>query len=265
VNTDAGDTRLEALLRRDRLLVAAGLTLAVVLSWSWLVPMARDMYGDMRGAAAWMMASEWDLPYAAAMFGMWATMMLGMMLPSAAPTILVYARVARTAAPPGPAVAQTYAFAAGYLLVWTAFSAASTTLQWALSRAGLMSPMLQTTAPALGASILLAAGVYQLTPVKRTCLARCRSPFASIAENWRDGVSGALRMGLRHGADCLGCCWALMLLLFFGGVMSLAWIALLTLAVLAEKLLPFGENARRIGGVLLIAAGAVVLLRAPAG
>ena len=205
MSAGADDTPLETLLRRDRLIVAAGLALAVVLSWSWIVPMARDMYGSMTGAAAWMMASEWDLPYAAAMFGMWATMMVGMMLPSAAPTILLYARVVRTAAPPQAAVLRSYAFAAGYLLVWTAFSVAATALQWLLSRVGLLSPMMETTAAALGGAILLVAGVYQLTPLKRTCLARCRSAAAYIAENWRDGAGGALRMGMRHGLDCLAC------------------------------------------------------------
>src|SRR5262245_55095768 len=193
--------------------------------------MARDMYGSMTGAAAWMMASEWTLPYAAAMLGMWATMMLGMMLPSAAPTILLYARVVRTAAPPQAAVLRSYVFALGYLLVWAEFSVIATSLQWLLSRVGLLSPMMETTAPALGAVIRLAAGIYQLTPLKRSCLARCRAPAAFIAENWLDGASGALRMGLRHGVYCLGCCWALMLLLFFGGVMSLTWIALLAIAV----------------------------------
>lgn len=261
MNAGSDDTPLETLLRRDRLLVAAGLALAVLLSWSWLVPMARDMYGSMTGAAAWMMAGEWDLPYAAAMLGMWATMMLGMMLPSAAPTILLYARVARTAAQAQKAVVQSYVFAAGYLLVWATFSLASTVLQWLLSRAGLLSPMMETTAPALGASILLTAGIYQLTPLKRSCLGRCRAPAEYIAGNWRDGVSGALRMGLRHGAYCLGCCWVLMLLLFFGGVMSLTWIALLAIVVLLEKLLPLGDVAGRVGGWLLIAAGLVVLLR----
>ena len=261
MSASSGDTGLEALLRRDRLLVAAGLTIAVLLSWSWLVPMARDMYGSMRGAAAWMMADEWDLPYAAAMFGMWATMMLGMMLPSAAPTILLYARVARSAEESRAPVLRTYAFTAGYLLVWTAFSAAATALQWLLSRSGLLSPMMETTAPVLGASILFAAGIYQLTPVKRSCLARCRSPAGYIVARWRDGLSGALHMGLRHGVDCLGCCWALMLLLFFGGVMSLTWIALLAIVVLAEKLLPLGDRAGRVGGWLLIAAALAVLLR----
>jgi predicted metal-binding membrane protein len=260
VSASSSDTPLETLLRRDRLLVATGLALAVLLSWSWLVPMARDMYGSMSGPAAWMMASTWTLPYAAAMVGMWAAMMLGMMLPSAAPTILLYARVVRAAAPPQAAVLRSYVFAAGYLLVWTGFSIAATALQWLLSHVGLLSPMMQTTAPVAGASILLIAGIYQLTPLKRACLARCRSPVAYIAEHWRDGTDGALRMGVRHGVDCLGCCWALMLLLFFGGVMSLAWIALLAIAVLVEKVLPFGQVAGRVGGLLLIAAGVAVWL-----
>jgi predicted metal-binding membrane protein len=255
-----GNSSLETLLRRDRLLVATGLALAVLLSWAWIVPMARDMYGSMTGAAAWMMASEWTLPYAAAMVGMWAAMMVGMMLPSAAPTILLYARVVRTAAPPAAAVLRSYAFAAGYLLVWAAFSVAATALQWLLSRVGLLSPMMETTAPALGGALLLVAGVYQLTPLKGACLGRCRSAATYIAANWREGTGGALRMGVRHGLDCLACCWALMLLLFVGGVMSLAWIALLAIAVLVEKVLPFGQLAGRIGGILLVVAGAAILL-----
>jgi predicted metal-binding membrane protein len=261
VSASSDDTPLATLLRRDRLLVAAGLTGAVLLSWSWIVPMARDMYGSMTGPAAWMMAGEWDLPYAAAMLGMWAAMMLGMMLPSAAPTILLYARVARTAAPPQAAVLRSYVFAAGYFIVWTEFSVVATALQWLLSRVGLLSPMMETTAPALGAAILLVAGIYQLTPLKRSCLTSCRSPAAFIAENWIDGASGALRMGIRHGVYCLGCCWALMLLLFFGGVMSLTWIALLAIAALVEKVVPRGDIVGRVAGGLLIAVGLLVLLR----
>jgi len=261
VSASSRDTLLETLLRRDRLIVAAGLALAVLLSWSWLVPMARDMSGSMSGAAAWMMASEWNVPYAAAMAGMWAAMMLGMMLPSATPTILLYARVVRTAAPPQAAVLRSYVFATGYLLVWTVFSIAATALQLVLSHVGVLSPVMQTTAPTLGACLLLAAGIYQLTPVKRSCLAHCRSPVEYIVEHWADGTSSALRMGVRHGFYCLGCCWALMLLLFFGGVMSLAWIALLAIAVLVEKLLPFGAVAGRVGGLLLIAAGVALLFR----
>jgi len=160
------------------------------------------------------------------------------------------------------AVWRSYLFAAGYLLVWVEFSVLATALQWLLSRVGLLSPMMETTAPALGAALLLAAGIYQLTPLKRSCLAHCRSSAAFISENWIDGASGALRMGMRHGVYCLGCCWALMLLLFFGGVMSLAWIALLAIAVLVEKVLPFGHVARMGAGILLIVAAAAVLVRA---
>jgi predicted metal-binding membrane protein len=159
-------------------------------------------------------------------------------------------------------VLRSYVFAAGYLIVWTEFSVVATVMQWLLSRVGLLSPMMETTATWLGAAILLAAGIYQLTPLKRACLASCRSPAAFIAENWIDGASGALRMGMRHGVYCLGCCWALMLLLFFGGVMSLVWIALIAIAVLVEKVLPLGQLAGRVGGLLLIAAAVGVLLEA---
>jgi len=148
------------------------------------------------------------------------------------------------------------------VVVWTAFSLASTILQWLLSRAGLLSPMMETRAPVLGAVILFAAGIYQLTPIKGACLAQCRSPAAYVAEHWHAGTHGALRMGLRHGLYCLGCCWAIMLLLFFGGVMSLTWIALLAIAVMSEKLLPFGDLMGRAAGPLLIVASVVVLLKA---
>ena len=251
-------TALERVLLRERLMIGSGLAIAVALAWIWLVPMARDMYGDMNGAAAWMMAGTWDARYAALMFGMWAAMMLGMMLPSAAPAILLYGRVARS----GPAsLLKSYVFAGGYLLVWAAFSLAATALQWLLSASALLSPMMESNSRWLAGSILLAAGVYQWTPLKKTCLAGCRAPAAFIASHFRPGAAGALRMGIEHGLFCLGCCWVLMLLLFVGGVMSLSWIAALIMFVLLEKLAPLGAQGGRLSGLLMILAGAWVLVR----
>lgn len=243
-------------------MVGAGIVAAVALAWAWLLPMSRDMYGTMDGAAAWMMAGTWDLRYGVLMFGMWAAMMLGMMLPSAVPAILLYGMVVRSGGQPEKPVLRSYVFVAGYLLAWTAFSLAATVFQWGLSVSDLLSPMMETDSGLLAGSILLAAGVYQWTPLKKTCLAGCRSPADFISRHWRPGAAGALRMGASHGLYCVGCCWALMLLLFFGGVMSLTWIAALTIAVLFEKLMPFGEWAGRLCGLALAAAGMWVLWRA---
>jgi predicted metal-binding membrane protein len=182
-------------------------------------------------------------------------MMVGMMVPSAAPMTLVYAAVARKAARQGTPVAPTSAFIAGYVAMWTLFSGFATLAQWGLDHAAMLSPMLVSSSPALGAALLVAAGSYQLTPLKNGCLEHCRAPAQFISENWRPGASGAFRMGLVHGAFCLGCCWVLMGLLFVGGVMNLLWIALITGFVLIEKILPHGVLGGRLAGIAMIAAG----------
>jgi predicted metal-binding membrane protein len=251
---------LEGVLARDRLAVVAGLAGAIALSWLYLVPVSRDMYGAMDGPSAWMMEGTWDARYFVLIFLMWAVMMTGMMLPSAAPTTLLFANVLRKSDPRNAPVARTYAFAAGYVAVWTAFSLAATLLQWGLARTALLSPMMIIKSSTLGALILMAAGVYQWTPLKRACLTHCRAPADFISRYWRPGVTGALRMGTWHGVYCVGCCWTLMLLLFFGGVMSLTWIAAITVFVLAEKLAPRGAQGGRLSGVLLMLAGVGVLL-----
>jgi predicted metal-binding membrane protein len=196
------------------------------------------------------------------MFAMWAIMMVGMMLPSATPTTLVYTAVARKAAREGKPVARVTAFVAGYLSMWTVFSLGATVAQWGLERAALLSPTMVSSSPALGGVLLVGAGIYQLTPFKEACLEHCRSPAHFIAEHWRPGTLGALRMGTEHGAYCLGCCWVLMGLLFFGGVMNLLWIAAITLFVLLEKAVPHGARGGRWAGVGMILAGAVALLGA---
>jgi predicted metal-binding membrane protein len=203
------------------------------------------------------MQSTWDAGYLALMFGMWAVMMVGMMLPSAAPAILLYAGSVKSA---DDATARTYAFAGGYLLAWAAFSLAATLLQWALAKAALLSPMMVSSSPALGAALLVGAGLYQFTPLKQACLTTCRSPAAFITQHFRPGVRGALRLGVHHGLYCVGCCWALMLLLFAGGVMSLLWIGAITVFVLLEKLAPHGAQGGRLSGALLVAAGAWILI-----
>ena len=172
--------------------------------------------------------------------------------------MLKNATVARKAAKHGTPLAPAAIFVSGYVAMWTLFSAAATIAQWGLDEAALLSPMMVTTSPALGAGLLIAAGLYQLTPVKKACLRHCRAPAYFISEHWRPGASGAFRMGLEHGAFCLGCCWVLMGLLFFGGVMSLLWIAGITLFVLLEKIIPHGVLGGRLAGVAMIAAGVTV-------
>jgi predicted metal-binding membrane protein len=254
-------TVVESALRRDRWWVASALAIAIALCWSWIVPMARDMYGAMDGASAWMMAEIWDLPHVLLLFAMWQVMMAGMMLPSAAPTLLLYANVVRRSGDGLSVPLRVYAFAAGYLLAWGGFSLIATVLQRALADGLLLSMMMQAQGRVLGSALLLVAGVYQLTPMKRTCLESCRSPAAYIASHWRRGVAGALRMGLGHGLFCVGCCWALMLLLFVGGVMNLYWIAAITVFVLLEKLAPAGVQGGRLSGVALIVLGIVTAWR----
>jgi predicted metal-binding membrane protein len=187
-------------------------------------------------------------------------MMVGMMVPSAVPAVMIYAQVERRAAREGRVLAPTAVFVAGYLIAWTLFSVAATLAQWALERAALLSPMWVTTSPRLGASLLMVAGVYQLTPWKDACLRRCRSPAQLLAAHWR---SGALRLGVRHGLHCVGCCAFLMALLFVGGVMNLVWIAGISIFVLLEKTLRVGWASRWVPALALIATGAIAWLGRP--
>ena len=181
---------------------------------------------------------EWTPAYTLLMFGMWWLMMIAMMLPSAAPMVLLHATVTCNAQPTASSrqLAQTTAaFVVGYLVMWGAFSLSAVIAQWMLQREGLLSPMMTSTSRLFGAGLLLAAGLWQMTPLKAVCLRRCRSPIGFLAMHWRSGTRGAFGMGVKHGAYCLGCCWFLMALLFFGGVMNLIWIAGLALIVLIEK------------------------------
>jgi len=217
--------------------------------------MARDMYGSMSGAAAWMMPPTWDLPHLLLLWAMWAVMMAGMMLPSASSLLLVYGAAARRSGSTA-AARQIYALGAGYLAVWCLFSVASTALQRGLTRLLLLSPMMESATPRLGAVFLIVAGAYQMTPLKMACLRRCRSPFGFLMSRWRAGVSGAFHIGLEHGMYCVGCCGALMLLLFAGGVMNLAVIASLTALVAFEKMAPWGRASGYVSGALLMLIGA---------
>jgi len=235
----------------ERTAILGAIAGTTALAWLYLVSMAGMPMGAVH---------VWSRAHFAAMFTMWAVMMVGMMLPTAAPMTLVYAQVARKAAREGSVLPPTAVFASGYLLAWTGFSALATSAQWALDRAALLSPMLVANSPRLGAALLVVAGLYQLTPWKNACLRHCRAPAHFFSAHFRPGWLGALRLGLHHGLYCLGCCWALMGLLFVGGVMNLIWIAAITVFVLAEKVVTRGIAGGRLAGAALVGLGGWLLV-----
>lgn len=245
--------------RRDRWAVLSGLTGVVVVAWLYLFHRAGQMMPMPDAVAGVARIAPWTSSTYVLVFLMWAAMMIAMMVPSATPMTLMYAGVARKAESLERPVAPTFVFVAGYVAVWIAFSVAATTVQMVLVGAFVLSPMLVSTSPLLGGVLLLGAGAYQLTPLKRACLRNCRAPAHFLSQHWRSGAGGALVMGLGHGVYCLGCCWILMGLLFVGGVMNLAWVAAIAAFVLLEKTLPFGEGAGRFAGVAMILLGALVV------
>jgi len=230
---------------RDRIVVGGALGALILMAWLYTVRAGMDM--RFMGAQ-----------YA---FWMWAVMMVAMMTPSAAPMVFAFSRVSRSrgrseASPAGP-----MAFLLGYLALWTGFSALAAVAQAALGRAQLLTSMGVSTSPALSAGLLIAAGAYQFSPWKYVCLSKCRAPLGFLLTEWRDGWSGAFLMGLRHGLYCTGCCWLVMTILFVAGVMNLAWIAALTVIVLAERVFPFGRWVSNLVGVVAVCGGCWLLLR----
>ncbi len=257
---------IETLIRRDRAIAAGGVTALALLAWLYVIRLAGQMQGmDMAPTMGAAMPMAMPEPWAAAQFAltflMWAVMMVAMMVPAASPMILTFATINRRRAASGTPPVPTGIFLAGYLVVWSAFSLLATAAQWALARAALLAPDTLKAAPWVGSALLLAAGLYQFTSLKHACLARCQSPIGFILSEWREGPRGAFIMGLRHGAFCVGCCWALMALLFVAGVMNLLWIAALAVLVLAEKLVPTERLVSWATGALLLGWGAWVLVR----
>ena len=248
---------IEAVQRNDRRVALGGLAAVVLLAWFYLWRSAAGM--DHAAMAMAAMPRAADAGALALTFVMWTVMMAGMMLPSAAPTILLYGALVRKSGTRGTVLPGVWIFAGAYLLVWTGFSAVATLLQAALESASLLTPAMAAASAGLGALALVAAGLYQLTPLKLACLNKCRNPLAFFVTRWRAGHGGAFRMGLEHGAYCVGCCWVLMLLLFVAGVMNLAWVALIAAFVFAEKLLPAGRFVSRAAGAVLILSGIWVL------
>ena len=241
---------LESLVKRDRNLVGAALCAVTAIAWIDLAYMARGMGVES-------MPIHWSAGYFAAMFAMWVVMMVGMMIPSAAPAILLFSALRRHSRTSG--LGATSLFAVGYLIAWTGFSLLATTAQWALSQASLLSPFMASEGPELGAFLFIAAGLYQLSPLKHACLSKCRSPAQFLVEHWRDGSLGSLVVGMEHGIYCVGCCWAVMALLFVFGVMNLMWVAVLAAFVLLEKLVPSGPRIAVWSGIAMLGMGLLLL------
>ncbi|MEZ5667303.1 MAG: DUF2182 domain-containing protein [Alphaproteobacteria bacterium] len=267
--------------RRDGLTALASLLALAALAWAWLwreaermrsMPMPADdgampaamgsmampaepVSGAMASMAMAPALHDWAAGPLLLTALMWMVMMVGMMLPSAAPAILLYGAMVRRNRARGVSLPAVWTFAAGYLAVWAGFSVAATLAQAGLQQAALLSPMMASTDAALSGALLVAAGLWQWLPLKQACLRKCRAPLQFFMFRWRAGVAGAFRMGVEHGAFCVGCCWAIMLLLFAVGVMNLLWVALIAGFVLAEKLLPAGTLVGRLAGVGFAAAG----------
>jgi len=272
------DGALETLLKRDRLVVAASLAFITVLAWAYLfwlsesmtlsdaamsaMPGMADMPGmDMSGMN--ISASAWSARLFLVTLAMWSVMMAGMMTPSAAPVILLYARVARQSTLQGKPFASAGWFAGGYLISWAVFSFVATGAQYLLDRAALLTPAMAIASHRVGGLVLVIAGIYQWTALKDSCLNQCRSPLSFIQQHggFKPKIAGSLALGLQHGLYCIGCCWALMVLLFAGGVMNLAWVAALAALVLIEKLAPGGRVLARIAGIGFVAVGAWLLYK----
>ena len=252
---------MESILKRDQVIVLSSLGAAVVLSWVYLIHLA----GRMAAMPAAVEVAVAQLrPWSAIDFGliflMWTVMMVGMMGPSAMPAILDFATSSHKQQEHGHTLAPTGVFALGYIIVWTGFSLVATILQWGLHSAALLSPMMVSKSPLLGGGLLIAAGVYQWTPIMNFFLERCRNPLEPIMKGWAKGTS-PLVMGMENGSNCLGCCLVVMALLFVGGVMNLLWVAAITIFVLIEKAVPYGDLTGRISAVALVLVGLFVIVR----
>jgi predicted metal-binding membrane protein len=246
---------LEYTAKKERWIVLTGLALVAAIG----------LFATLRLGDKLMMPSAFvsgAIVYPLLLFFMWWTMMMAMMLPSAAPAILIFGTLSRKFAEQGASANPLSLFVAGYATVWTGFAAVAVALQLLLSQKIALSMMMAVTSAVVGGGLLVAAGLYQMSPLKSACLRKCQAPLMFFASNWQKGYLGALRMGLSHGLYCLGCCWVLMGLLFYGGVMELRWIVGLALYVAAEKLVPAGNRLSHFTGILLIGWGAWTVYRA---
>ena len=248
---------IESILRRDRIVVAVGVVAVAGIAWAYLLYLAQDNDGMSMAMAQ---LNSWSAGDFGLMFLMWTVMMTGMMVPSAAPMLLLFATVNRRRQEQDRPYVSTAIFLSGYVLIWCGFAAVATVGNWALHVNDLLDKMMGgSTSDYLGGGLLLTAGMFQWSRLKYACLTQCRSPLSFLMTDWREGAGGALRMGLQHGTYCVGCCWVLMALLFVLGVMNLLWIAALAGFVLLEKVVPQGQKVSRGTGVLLVLWGALMI------
>lgn len=259
------NSSLASILKRDRLIVLAGLLGIAALAWGYMVYEARMMVNTGVCHCAGMKmagpdATAWQAVELIPLFLMWTEMMVAMMVPSAAPMILIFAAVNRGRREQARPFVRTGIFALGYLAAWTVFSAVAAVAQWVLHGRALLSPTMVSTSPILGGMLLLAAGAFQWTPLKNACLAHCRSPLSFLIADWREGKAGAFLMGWKHGVYCTGCCWFLMALLFVAGVMNMWWVAVISVLVLLEKVAPKGLWLGRAAGALLVVWGSWMMI-----
>jgi predicted metal-binding membrane protein len=252
---------LDVVLRREKLIVGACLAALVLAAWAYLIHLNTTMPPmDMAGMVM-PEPQKWGQAALLLLFVMWAVMMVAMMVPSATPMILTFLAVNRQRERDGRPLVPVGSFVLGYVAIWTAYSALATLAQWGLHKAALLSGQMALASPVLSGGVLVAAGLFQWTPFKHACLNGCRSPLSFLMTRWRDGTAGAFVMGLRHGSYCVGCCWAVMALLFVAGVMNLLGVAVIGLFALAEKMLPRVELLRHASGLVLTAAGVTHMLR----
>ena len=254
---------LVSVLKNDRFIVLTALSLICVLSWLYLIYLYNQMYPMNMDALffAMPMTPQWSWTDFVLLFLMWFVMMIAMMIPSVTPLVIIFTVINRKRLQQqNPYISSGYLLS-GYFLVWAAFSLFATLLQWWLQRVSLLNPAMVTTSKILGGIILIAAGIFQFTPLKNTCLHNCRSPLGFIHQHWKDGKRGAIRMGIQNGIYCLGCCWILMMLLFVSGIMNILWIAIISLFVLIEKISSSVKVISLIAGIALIAYGIIILLQ----
>lgn len=243
--------------RRDRIVVLSGVVLLLALSWAYTLWIAGEVYGH--GALS-PHAGPWGPTELLFVLVMWLVMMTAMMVPSVSPTIVMFSEFSRKQGSGDPPISWTWVFVAGYLIAWTLFSVVATGAQWGLKAGALLTPVMEVKSNFIGGAILIVAGIYQFTPLKNACLRHCRSPLSFFMSGWRQGPLGALNMGIRHGVFCVGCCWALMAVMFVGGVMNPLWLIVLALFVLVEKIAPRGVRVGQVTGVALIAAGIYLVI-----
>ena len=266
------EAALETVLKRDRAIVVTAVLVLTALAWAYVLWTAASMSAatsassmpgmNMPGMSMAGAGSVWNAGGFALTVAMWAVMMISMMTPSAAPMILLYARIGRQARADGRLFASTGWFAGGYLLAWSGFAVAASLAQLALADMALITPMLGAANNLFAGLVLIAAGIYQWTPLKNSCLSQCQSPVGFLQRHggFQRDPKGALELGLKHGLACIGCCWALMMLLFVGGVMNALWIAALSILVLLEKLLILGRFVPRFVGLVLVVVGAIYIV-----